>query len=89
MKNFKILSIAAMLALSLSASDITLDGKGVTPQEIARIANGAKVKIDDAAMQKVKKAHEKTGRRSTGLPWAWGLIKTEASSMRRGIWTRR
>ena len=58
MKNFTILSIAAMLALSLSASDITLDGKGVTPQEIAQIANGAKVKIDDAAMQKVKKAHE-------------------------------
>ena len=58
MKNFTILSITAMLALSLSASDITLDGKGVTPQEIARIANGAKIKIDDAAMQKVKKAHE-------------------------------
>ena len=81
MKNFKILSIAAMLALSLSASDITLDGKGVTPQEIARIANGAKVKIDDAAMQKVKKAHEillsaaKDGQKIYGLTVGVGLNK--------------
>ena len=81
MKNFTILSIAAMLALSLSASDITLDGKGVTPQEIARIANGAKVKIDDAAMQKVKKAHEillsaaKDGQKIYGLTVGVGLNK--------------
>ena len=81
MKNFKILSIAAMLALNLSASDITLDGKGVTPQEIARIANGAKVKIDDAAMQKVKKAHEillsaaKDGQKIYGLTVGVGLNK--------------
>lgn len=81
MKNFTILSITAMLALSLSASDITLDGKGVTPQEIARIANGAKVKIDDAAMQKVKKAHEillsaaKDGQKIYGLTVGVGLNK--------------
>lgn len=81
MKNFKILSIAAMLALNLSASDITLDGKGVTPQEIARIANGAKVKIDEAAMQKVKKAHEillsaaKDGQKIYGLTVGVGLNK--------------
>ena len=81
MKNFTILSIAAMLALSLSASDITLDGKDVTPQEIAQIANGAKVKIDDAAMQKVKKAHEillsaaKDGQKIYGLTVGVGLNK--------------
>jgi len=81
MKNFTILSIATMLALSLSASDITLDGKDVTPQEIAQIANGAKVKIDDAAMQKVKKAHEillsaaKDGQKIYGLTVGVGLNK--------------
>ena len=81
MKNFTILSIATMLALNLSASDITLDGKDVTPQEIAQIANGAKVKIDDAAMQKVKKAHEillsaaKDGQKIYGLTVGVGLNK--------------
>ncbi|MBS6152691.1 MAG: hypothetical protein KH703_04660 [Campylobacter gracilis] len=40
-KNFKTLSIAAILTLNLSTSDITLNGKDVAPQEIAQIINGA------------------------------------------------
>ncbi|WP_241201356.1 hypothetical protein [Campylobacter fetus] len=55
MKSFVILSAVAALALSLSASSVTLDGNSVTSRDIVDIANGAKVGIDQNAFSKVKK----------------------------------
>ncbi|WP_224727731.1 hypothetical protein [Campylobacter fetus] len=56
MKSFVILSAVAALALSLSASSVTLDGNSVTSRDIVDIANGAKVGIDQNAFSKVKKS---------------------------------
>lgn len=56
MKSFVILSAVAALALSLSASSVTLDGNSVTSRDIVDIANRAKVGIDQNAFSKVKKS---------------------------------
>nr|WP_238389019.1 aromatic amino acid lyase [Campylobacter fetus] len=81
MKSFVILSAVAALALSLSASSVTLDGNSVTSRDIVDIANGAKVGIDQNAFSKVKKAHEillnaaKDGQKIYGLTVGVGLNK--------------
>ncbi|MBR8465064.1 aromatic amino acid lyase [Campylobacter sp. faydin G-140] len=81
MKGFKFLSLVAILALNLNASDIILDGTSITPNDILKISNGAKVKISDSAIKKVKQAHEvlinaaKDGQKIYGLTAGVGLNK--------------
>ncbi|WP_169784949.1 HAL/PAL/TAL family ammonia-lyase [Campylobacter curvus] len=81
MKMLKCLSLAAVLALSMSAQDVVLNGENVTPAQIVEISNGAKVVIDKKAMQKARKAHEilldaaKDGQKIYGLTVGVGLNK--------------
>ena len=81
MKMLKCLSLAAVLALSINARDVVLNGENVTPAQIVEISNGAKVAIDKKAMQKARKAHEilldaaKDGQKIYGLTVGVGLNK--------------
>uniref|UniRef100_UPI001A9F1F6A aromatic amino acid lyase n=1 Tax=Pseudomonas sp. 32_A TaxID=2813559 RepID=UPI001A9F1F6A len=74
------------IALSLFAAvpafaDVTLDGRSVTPESIARIADGEAVSIAPAARQRVVAAHEvllkaaAAGQQIYGLTVGVGLNK--------------
>ncbi|CZE46289.1 HAL/PAL/TAL family ammonia-lyase [Campylobacter geochelonis] len=84
MKIIKSLSLAALLALSLNASSITLNGESITPKDIVLVSNGAKVEISKSALNKVDKAHNvllqaaKDGQKIYGLTVGVGLNKDKS-----------
>lgn len=84
MKVFKILAFLVCLVLNLSAESIVLNGENLTPAQILKISNGAKVIIDKNAIKKVKKAHEillnaaKDGQKIYGLTVGVGLNKDKS-----------
>lgn len=58
MKSIKLLSLAAVLAISVNTQTITLNGENITPKDIVLISNGAMVDISKDALSKVNKAHD-------------------------------
>ena len=81
MKSIKLFSLAAVLAISVSAQTITLNGENITPRDIVLISNGAMVDISKDALNKVNKAHDvllnaaKDGQKIYGLTVGVGLNK--------------
>lgn len=81
MKIIRNLSVAAVLALSLNAQNVVLDGENLTTKQIKQISNGAKIDISQKALQRTKKAHEillnaaKDGQKIYGLTVGVGLNK--------------
>lgn len=80
MKSYKVFFVLAISAFSLNA-EIILDGNSITTQDIVKIANGEKVKIDKNALNRVKASHEillgaaKGGQKIYGLTVGVGLNK--------------
>ncbi|QCD44483.1 HAL/PAL/TAL family ammonia-lyase [Campylobacter mucosalis] len=81
MKSFRLLSLAAAMALSLNASSIVLNGENITPADIVKISDGAKVELSEKAIKKAQKAHNvllnaaKDGQKIYGLTVGVGLNK--------------
>ncbi|KQP35784.1 histidine ammonia-lyase [Pseudorhodoferax sp. Leaf274] len=87
---YALVFVALQQAACLSHADVVLDGRSATPESIARIADGEKVRIDPAALRRVAQAHRvlleaaQAGQQIYGLTTGVGLNKDRAMVDARG-----